>query len=257
MNAVIEIAKLVVKEIFRKKDFYIAFLITGAILAYAAQLKFYDMSNATRYLMDMGLGMSFFFAAILTVALAARQFPGELAAKTCHVLWAKPVTRGQFIVGKFLGSYAAGLACFTLFFVAMTAVTLFKTQSVAWVTAFQTYYLFSLSLMMLTALAGSMSYFFSTAITVTMTLFLYGLISVYGFYARESASRLEGPARWVLDAVYNLAPHFEFFDMRQRFIHSDSPVGWGLVLFLTAYAAGYSAFYLWVGWLRLKERVVS
>lgn len=257
MRAIIEIAKLVVKETLRKKDFYIAFLITGVILAYAGQLKFYDMSNASRYLMDIGLGLSFFFAAILTVALAARQFPGELAARTCHVLWAKPVTRGQFVIGKFIGSYAAGLVCFTLFYAAMVAVTVTKAGGVSWVTAFQTYYLFALSLAMLAALAGMMSYFVSTPIAVSLTLFLYGLISVYGFYARESARHLQDPARWAIEAVYNLAPHFEFFDMRQRFIHSAEPVGTGVVLFLTAYAAGYSALYLWAGWIKLKERVVS
>jgi hypothetical protein len=45
--------------------------------------------------------------------------------------------------------------------------------------------------------------------------------------------------------------------MRQRFIHSAEPVGAGVVLFLTAYAACYSALYLWAGWIKLKERVVS
>ncbi len=257
MNAVIEIAKLVIKEILRKKDFYVAFLLTGVILFYAAQLKFYNVANAYRYLMDIGLGLSFAFAVVLTVAVAARQFPGELAARTCHVLWAKPVSRGQFVLGKFLGSYLAGMACFTCFYAALIVFTLTKTDAVSAVTALQTYALFGLCLMMLTALAGMLSYFVSTPIAVALTLFVYALISVYGFYAREAARHLTGPVRWAIEAVYTLAPHFEFFDMRQRFIHSSEPVGAGVVLFLAAYAVAYSALYLWIGWLRLRERPIA
>lgn len=256
MNVVLQIAKLVVKEVLRKKDFYVAFFLTGIILAYAAQLKFYDVSNAHRYLMDIGLGLSFLFAVILTVALAVRQFPGELQARTLHVLWAKPISRGQFILGKFAGSYAAGMVCFTLFYAALLAVALTKAP-VSPVVAVQTYALFGLCLMILTALAGMMSYFVSTTIAVTLTLFFYGTISLYGFFARETAKNLPVALRVPVEAIYYLAPHFEFFDMRQRFIHEASPISWDALLFLAGYAVVYSALYLWIGWLRLRERSIS
>ena len=256
MSAVLEIAKLVVKEVLRKKDFYVAFVLTAVILGYAAQLKFYDVANAHRYLLDIGLGLSFLFAVVLTVALAARQFPSELQNRTCHVLWAKPVSRGQFILGKFLGSFAAGMTCFTLFFAALIGVALTKT-TVPVVTALETYLLFGFCLMMLTALAGTLSYFVSTTITVSLTLFLFGFISLYGFFARESARHLEPWLRVPVEAMYYLAPHFEFFDMRQRFIHGGAPIGADVILFLAGYAALYSAIYLWIGWLRLRERSIS
>ncbi|MBP9733631.1 MAG: ABC transporter permease subunit [Candidatus Omnitrophica bacterium] len=257
MIVVFEIAKLVIKEILRKKDFYVAFILTGVVVVYAAQLRFYDMSNAHRYLLDIGLGLSFFFAVILTVALAARQFAGEVQAKTCHVLWAKPVSRWQFVFGKFLGSFLSGAACFALFYAALLLVALTKTSAISLVTAGETFFLFSLCLMMLTALAGMLSYFVSTPIAVSVTLFLYCVISVYGFYAREAARHLQGPVRWAVDAAYMVAPHFEFFDLRQRFIHSAEPVGALLVLFLTAYAVVYTGLFLWIGWLRLRERPVA
>lgn len=256
MNAVLEIAKLVIKEVLRKKDFYVAFVLTAVILGYAAQLKFYDVANAHRYLLDIGLGLSFIFAVILTVTLAARQFPGELQSRTCHVLWAKPLSRGQFIFGKFLGSYAAGMMCFTLFFGALLLIACTKT-TVPVITALQTYALFGFCLMMLTALAGMLSYFVSTTISVSLTLFLFGFISLYGFFARESARHLAPWLRVPIEVLYYLAPHFEFFDMRQRFIHGGTPIASGVVLFLAGYAALYSAIYLWIGWLRLRERSVS
>lgn len=256
MNAVIQIAKLVVKEVMRKKDFYVAFVLTAVILCYAAQLKFYNVGNAHRYLLDIGLGLSFLFAVILTVALAAHQFPNELQSRTLHVLWAKPVSRGQFILGKFLGAYAAGMTCFTLFYLALILVAVTKT-SVPPVTALEAYALFGLCLMMVTALAEMLSYFVSTTIAVSLTLFLYAFISLYGFFARESARHLAPWVRWPIEAFYYLAPHFEFFDMRQRFIHGGAPIGPDVLLFLAAYAALYSALYLWIGWLRLRERSIS
>ena len=75
MRAAFAIAKLVIKEIFRKKDFYVALILTGVILFYAASLKFYNVSNVVRYLMEIGLALVFLFSAILTVA--CRRFMSE------------------------------------------------------------------------------------------------------------------------------------------------------------------------------------
>ena len=110
MTAALIISGMVIKEIFRKKDFYVALILIAAVLLYASSLQFYNVQNITRYLMDLGLVLIFFFSAILTVSLAARQYPSEIQNRTSYVLLAKPVSRGQFVLGKFFGSLFAGWA---------------------------------------------------------------------------------------------------------------------------------------------------
>ncbi len=256
MKRVLAIARMVVHEIFRKKDFYVALVLTLLILLYAASLRFYQASNVVRYLTEIGLMLVFVFSTVLTVALAARQFPSEMQGRTLQVLLAKPVSRAEFILGKFLGSFMAGAACFSIFFLLFLAIVAWKGSLSDPATAVQTYGLFLLGLMVTTALASGLSYYLTVSANVTIALAVYFLIDLYGPGLRTAASTLVGPARWTLDAVYFLAPHFEFFDLRQRFIHVWGPVSPRLVIFLAAYAVVYSTLFLFLGWAGFRRRTL-
>ncbi len=247
MKKTLAISKLLILEIFRKKDFYVAFVLTGFILFYAARLHFYNASNAYRYLLDMGLFLSVFFASFLTVSLAARQFPSETQAKTCHVLLSKPVSRNQFVLGKFLGSFSAGLTVLFLFFAVLMGAAVSKATDFSWVLSLQTFYLFGLSLMILTAMTIFFSFFMTTTSNISISLALFLVIHLYGARLRHSAEAIQEPLRQVILGVNQAIPHFGFFDMRQRFIHGWEPISFRLILFLTAYAFCYSAFFLFAG----------
>lgn len=253
MGAVFSIAKLVIKEIFRKKDFYVALILTGVILFYASGLEFYNVQNISRYLMEIGLLLIFLFSVILTVALAARQYPSEVQNRTCHVLLAKPISRAQFVIGKFAGSLLAGSACFVIFYALFLAVVWAKAGALSWVLAFQVFYLFLLNLAVVAAMASALSYYLTLSASVSMTLVLYLLINTYGPGLKEASGSLFWLSRRLAEAIYYLLPHFEFFDLRQRFIHDWSPVSIQLLAFLTGYAAVYTLIFLSVAWLKFRK----
>ncbi len=254
MAPIFVISRMVIKEIFRKKDFYVALILTGVILFYASGLQFYDVKNIVRYLADLGLMLVFLFSAVLTVSLAARQYPAEIQNRTCYVLLAKPISRGQFVAGKFLGSLFSGWAAFTIFYGFFIAILWAKAGSLSAVSAMQVYYLFLLSLSVLAAMTSALSYALTVSANVTLTLILYLLINTYGPGLREAGEKLTPLMRFFYDAVYYFLPHFEFFDMRQRFVHEWAPVSAGLLGFLTLYALFYSAFFLMLGWMALRRR---
>jgi ABC-type transport system involved in multi-copper enzyme maturation permease subunit len=254
MGPVVAIAKLLVKEIVRKKDFYVALILLAVILLYASQLQFYHVENIVRYLLEIGLSLIFILTVILTVSLAARQIPAELQSRTCQVLLAKPVSRTQFLLGKFLGSFAAGAAAFFVFYILFLAVAWSRAGSLSGALALETAYLFLLNLAVLSAMACALSYFLTLSANVTITLIVYFLISLYGealkSYADTHAWFTGGIARF----IYYTFPHFEFFDLRQRFIHNWGAVSPKLLAFLTAYAAVYASLFLFAGWLGFRKR---
>jgi ABC-type transport system involved in multi-copper enzyme maturation permease subunit len=255
MNArIFQIARLSVLEILRKKDFYVALVLTGLVLAYAAQLRFYGISTASRYLIDLGLVTGFFFSVFLTVALAARQFPGERRDKTLHVLLARPVTRFEYVLGKFWGAWLAGAIASAAFFTALVAVLWAKTPSFSWLLAVDTYLYFVLSLGILAALSLLLSLFLTPPSTVAVTLTAYALIQLYGFYWGESARALGGVAGIASLSAYYAVPHFEFFDLRQRFVHGWPAPEPGLLAFLAVYAAAYIALFLALAGQALKRK---
>ena len=242
MSQILAVSKLLIKEIFRKKDFYVALILIAVVLFYASQLQFYNVKNIVRYLMEIGLALVYLFSVILTISLAARQYPSEVQNRTCHALLAKPISRAQFIIGKFLGSFFAGSILFLIFYGLFMLIASIKGGPFPMVMVVETAYLFLLCLMVLSAMASGLSYYLTVAANVTVTLIVYLLINTYGPGLKDTAQ-----------GFYYLLPHFEFFDLRQRFIHAWGPVSLGLVLFLTAYAIVYSLIFLMLGWLKLRK----
>ncbi len=241
------LAQMLLKEVFRKKDFYVALILMAVILAYASSLHFYNEKNVVRYLIEIGLMLIFLFSAILTVTLAARQYPSELQNRTLEVLLAKPITRRDLVIGKFVGSFLGGAACYFVFYTLFLAIVCKQLGGLFFpiATGTQTFYLYLLNLLVLAAMASAFSYWLTVSANVTLSLVLYLLIDTYGPALKEPAQ-----------VLYYCLPHFEFFDMRQRFIHGWGPVSPKLVLFLTAYAGLYTAFFLVLAWLGLRRRKI-
>ena len=254
MSAVLAIAKLVIKEIFRKKDFYVALLLIGVILFYAQSLRFYNAQNVSRYMAEIGLALIFFFSVVLSAALAGRQFPSEVQNRTITPLLSKPVSRAHFVIGKFAGSFAAGVSAFALFYAAFLAVLTSKAGTLSWPVAGQTFYLFALNLMVFCAMVSAFSYLLTVSANVTVSLTVYFLVSLYGAHLKETAESFSMPLRAVCEAIYYAFPHFEFFDLRQRFIHGWGTVPAPLVGFLTLYAACYTAFFLLAAYVSFRRR---
>ena len=256
MTPVLAIVRLVIKEIFRKKDFYVALILIGVILFYAQGLQFYNVQNISRYLMEIGLALIFLFSVILTVALASRQYPSEIQNRTGPLMLAKPISRTQFVLGKFTGSFLAGASCFGVFYALFIFIVWSKAGALDWPLAIQAFYLFVLNLLVLSAMASAFSYSMTVSANVTVSLVLYILINTYGAGLRQSASGFTPSLKMLCEFLYFVWPHFEFFDLRHRFIHEWSALPASLVGVITLYALVYTAVFLAWACSALRKRAL-
>lgn len=256
MNAVIAVARLLIKEIFRKKDFYVALVLMAVVLFYASGMNFYNVKHIVRYLMELGLTLVFFFSVVLAVPLAARQFPAEKEQRTLQVLLAKPITRWQFVVGKFLGAFLASGTVFAIFYGLFMFIVSIRGGVPPLRITVETFYVFLLNLMVLSAMAGAFSYFLTVSANVSISLILYFLLNIYGPALKQASAYWWSPAHKAALAVYYAMPHFEFFDLRQRFVHDWGPLPGRMVGFLTAYAVVYTLIFLLIGWVKLGRETV-
>src|SRR5689334_5760323 len=119
MNVITAIAGVVIKEMYRRKDFYVLFVLTVLITLVMGSMNFFNDSGIVRYLKEVCLWLIWIAAFVIAITTTARQIPAERENRTIFPLLAKPVSRGQVIVGKFLGCWlACGLVLlvFYLFF---------------------------------------------------------------------------------------------------------------------------------------------
>src|SRR5580704_9585630 len=119
MRNVCAIAKIVVLEMYRRKEFYVLFILTIVICLIMGIINFFNDKQIVRYLKELCLLMIWVSSLIIAITTTARQIPVEREQRTLLPLLAKPLSRAQLIFGKFLGCWiVCGLAliCFYIFF---------------------------------------------------------------------------------------------------------------------------------------------
>src|SRR6476661_2382507 len=124
MNTIFALSSVVIKELYRRKDFYVLFVLTAVITLLMGSVRFFHDDKIIRYLKEICLLLIWISALVVAIGTAARQIPAERENRTIFPLLAKPVSRAQVILGKFAGCwFACGLALlvFYVFFGTVTA----------------------------------------------------------------------------------------------------------------------------------------
>ncbi len=119
MKTVWAIGGIVVKELYRRKDFYVLFVLTALITLLLGTVNFFNEPKIVRYIKEICLLLIWVSSLVIAIGTAARQIPAERENRTIFPLLAKPVTRGQVLLGKFVGCWLAcgvALLVFYLFF---------------------------------------------------------------------------------------------------------------------------------------------
>ena len=124
MNNILAVSHIVIKELYRRKDFYVLFILTVLVCLVMGSVSIFSDSKMVRYLKEICLLLVWISSLVIAITTAARQIPAERENRTLFPLLAKPLTRSQLLLGKFLGCWLACalvLLCFYLFFGALSA----------------------------------------------------------------------------------------------------------------------------------------
>ena len=99
MNSVLALAGVVIKELIRRKDFYVLFVLTAVVTLLMGSVNFFHDTHIVRILKDVCLLLIWISALVIAIGTTARQIPAEREQRTIFPLLAKPVTRAQVILG--------------------------------------------------------------------------------------------------------------------------------------------------------------
>lgn len=239
MNNIRIIAKGVVIELFRRKDFYLIFALLLVILLYAASLSFGGESGFQRYFKEIGISLTYIFSVIIAVTFAARQIPQEIEAKTIYPILAHPVSRLEFILGKFLGVLFISVTSFSLFYITFILSILLKGDfSTPPLLILEGYILHIFLLSLFVSITILFSLFLSTTANVGISTILYFATNWFGV-------NMPG---------YIFLPHPELFDIKEKIVHTWDLVPLWIVLFLAVYAILYTSIFLILANLNFRRR---
>jgi len=103
MNTILALAKNTFRETIRDKILYtIAFF--GILLILSSKLMAgISAGEEAKTTLDFGLGMIHIFGILITLFVGTQMIAREMEGNMILILLSKPLSRGQFLLGKFLG----------------------------------------------------------------------------------------------------------------------------------------------------------
>ena len=258
MNAIFALANVVIKELYRRKDFYVLFFLTVLITLTMASADLFHDDRITGYLKEICLLLIWLCSLVIAIATTARQIPMERENRTLFPLLAKPLTRTQLLLGKFVGCWiACGLAllCFYTFFGVLAAsrehhwplVNYLQAAGLHWV---------MLGVVIAFTLLGSLI-FAAPSSNATIGFVLVAFILVLGRHLNKVAIHLPEPRRSLLYTLDYIIPHLEFFDVRDLIIHDWPPLAWRVCGLATLYATAYAGAFLLAACLIFRRKALN
>jgi Cu-processing system permease protein len=122
MNVIWAIASVVLKEMIRRKDFYVLFVITALITLVMGSVSIFNDKSISGYLKELCLLLIWICSLVIAISTTARQLHAEKENRTIFPLLAKPVSRAQLLIGKFLGCWIASGLALVLFYVFLCVI---------------------------------------------------------------------------------------------------------------------------------------
>ncbi|MBL6766020.1 MAG: ABC transporter permease [Verrucomicrobiae bacterium] len=255
MSKIWAIARVALLEMLRRKHAYVVLLIAGVLTALAASINLFNDERIVRYLREVSLALIWIGSLVLAVASIARQLPNEGANRTIQPLLAKPLGRGQLLVGKFLGSWLANGAVLLLLYSLFLGANLWKGEHLSALGCTQAILLhwLLLALVISATLLGSLVFTAPSSNAVIVLTCTAGLLFL-AQHLNKVALRMEEPARSLLYAVYHIVPHLEWYDARLLLIHNWPPIPATAILIAVGYATLYSGAFLLAAKLIFQRR---
>ncbi|HEY2084190.1 MAG TPA: ABC transporter permease subunit [Verrucomicrobiae bacterium] len=257
MNKIFAVAGVVIRELYRRKDFYVLFILTVLITGLMWLMNFFHDDRIVRFIKEICLMLIWIFSLVIAVTTAARQIPSERESRTIFPLLAKPITRWQVMLGKFIGCWLACGVALLIFYIFFGLVSASREHTLPVGAYFQAFWLHwqMLGIVVAMTLLGSVALTPAANVTVIFVISI-GILSMGGFL-HKLAEHMTEPSASIVTAIYFIIPHLELFNMRELIIHDWPLVPWLDAFAATGYGLAYMCFFLLAACLVFRRKALN
>ena len=234
------IAKNAFREAVRDRVLYNLVLFVLLLTGTAIFIGELSGGQERKVIVDLGLSAMLLFGVFISIFVGVGLVYKEIERRTIYAIFSKPVGRGEFLVGKYLG------LCLTLFVnvvimaigVSLALIYVSRGWDPFLLTIWPAVLLIYLELMILTGVALLFSSFSSPALSALLTFFTF----VIGHFSADlknlSSSTGSTGSRWLFGALYYLLPNLGNYSFITPAAHGHLPTT-GFVLAAVLYTCVY------------------
>jgi ABC-type transport system involved in multi-copper enzyme maturation permease subunit len=251
VGRVLAVASNTLRETIRERVLYN--LVFFAIVMTLSGLLLSELSirQEGKIIKDAGLAAMEVFGTLIAIFIGVGLVAKEIERRSLYPLLAKPLSRDEFFLGKFLGlvsTLAVNLAVMT----AGLYATLLATRQPLDPGLLAAIWLIGVGLALVVAIALLFSAVASVSVAAIATFCLV-LAGRYSDVLRNLSQVAPDAPRGLVQTLYYAVPNFRNFDIKDRMAYG-LPVPWEHVGLATLYGALYIALALVVGCALFRRR---
>jgi ABC-type transport system involved in multi-copper enzyme maturation permease subunit len=249
------IARNAFREAVRDRVLYN--LVLFVLLLTAAAIFIGELSGGKerKIIVDLGLSTMLLFGVFISIFVGVGLVYKEIERRTVYAIFAKPVTRGEFLIGKYLGLCLTLLVNVVIMGLGVSLALLYVRGG--WeplvIKIWPAILLIYIELMIITAVALLFSSFSSPALSALLTFFVFIIGHFSGDLKSLASSMNSTVARWLFAALYYLLPNLSNYSYITPAAHGEVPNATNVLMAL-AYAGVYIAIIMASGTLILGKR---
>lgn len=213
------IGRVTMLEGARKQVFHVLLLVATFLIFSSAILARFDQHVQVKMLSDLALFSIFLVSSVIAITISVTGLPGEMEQKTIYPVIAKPVSRWQFLVGKYAGAMATtaiGTAVMTVTFLFLEYYYVGHVDpAVFYVVPFlllQTGILAALALCLSTLCSWPLAWFLS----IMLWLLGNSKFSLYQSLMKQNQPPLN---QFTIKVLFHLLPNLQSFNFMDALVH--------------------------------------
>jgi ABC-type transport system involved in multi-copper enzyme maturation permease subunit len=249
------IARNAFREAVRDRVLYNLVLFVLLLTAGAIFLGELSGGQEAKIIVDLGLSSILLFGVFIAIFVGVGLVHKEIERRTIYAILSKPIGRGEFLLGKYLGLCLTLLVNVLVMGAGVSLALLYVKRG--WdplvIRIWPTILLIYLELAILTAVALLFSSFSSPALSALLTFFVF-IAGHFSADLKTFAASLGGTAaRWFFTGLYYLLPNFANYSQITPAAHGYAP-GAATLLVALLYAMLYAGVVLAAGTLVFNQR---
>ena len=238
LKRIFSIALNTFREAVRDRILYNLVLFVLLITASAILLGELTAGQESRTIVNLGLGAMLIFGAFISIFVGVSLVSKEIEKRTVYAIFSKPIGRGEFIIGKYLGLCLTLLVNILVMGIGVSLALFYVGGRNFAFSIWGAIYLIFLELTILTAVAILFSSFSSSALSALLSFFVF----IIGHFSAALNDLVQNSSssftKTFVTTIYYLLPNLALFTFRTNSAHGDFPPT-ARLFGATAYAIAY------------------
>jgi ABC-type transport system involved in multi-copper enzyme maturation permease subunit len=242
------------RESLRKKTLYILLVVALVVIGASKAFSFLTAEEELKMIKDVSFSSIEFFGALIAIFISLTAISNEIEKRTIYTLFAKPITRQNFFMGKFIGIVMILLLNFILMTLFFMGLLIFK-KSPPDIQVFKTLFLIFIELILIGSITLTVATFASDAFNVIFSFFLY-IVGHLTSYGNQLVERTENIIlKGLGQMLYTIVPNYENFNIRDKVVVGVE-VSWNYISKTTIYGILYILVVLLIGSYFIQKREI-